>query len=134
MKRVLSFSLCFLYVFSLHLPIAEAKTTAGMAFLAEHFLQHQKENPNTSVFSFLVQHYGKDCKKHAKQHNHSKLPVKVNHNCSGVCSSAEPALLTQVWHFDAPHDYPTSNLVKLPTTDEFLIACPCSDIWQPPKL
>ena len=102
-----------------------------MPLLIEHFMEHQEENSNMTLWKFLYVHYASGDVKDADYDKDMKLPFKSHENCvmaisniflplSGQISISQPAAFLQ-----------KKNFVR---KDRFINSSFLSNIWQPPRI
>jgi hypothetical protein len=103
-----------------------------IANLIEHFQEHKKEDSSISFWSFIALHYGSDFKKHQKEHDHSKLPLKITH------PSVSTLIVVSDIHYSTINmDNPLASLKQeqsLPSFHQNFISRSLTDIWQPPRV
>lgn len=99
--------------------------------LQKHYLEHQIENPDTTLASFLSLHFGDLQKEHQSEHDHSGLPFQDGPHHDVVISGfvwMAPRMVSALTK-PAIEYYPSVN-----TTDRAWafpeLTC---DIWQPPR-
>jgi hypothetical protein len=110
------------------MPAMDTFELSKLSALAEHYAEHQKENPELSFWQFLILHY-ENPKHHTEDHQkHSHLPYGEQHHDS--CP-------LQVWFASADFSLQLNservnceiiNFYNSPTGSNFL-----SSIWQPPR-
>lgn len=96
-----------------------------------HYLEHKKENPDTSISGFLADHYSEKLNhSHQGHQDHEHLPFK-----SGDCPSM---------HFSFEFFFPHNTLHQPSIVKPEVLTPVChgmddaagflSNIWQPPRL
>jgi hypothetical protein len=110
------------------MPAMDTSELSKLGALAEHYAEHQNENPGLSFWQFLMLHY-ENPKHHTEDHQkHSTLPYGEQHHDSCplqvwfACTEFTLQLNSGNVHSEI------SNLYNNPTGSNFL-----SSIWQPPR-
>ena len=93
--------------------------------LIEHVNAHQ-----LSLWEFLCMHYGQGNVFDTDYNEDMKLPFKMENNTTALTSSAYFPLLSTV-NIIVPTEYTEKN--NYVVTEQFILSCYLSNIWQPPK-
>jgi hypothetical protein len=133
MKRYTASLLLAFFLLTTFVPSAVWQAFGQLADLKTHFEEHQKEDATITFFAFLTLHYGSDFKKHAAQHDHSKLPLKHStHSVSITIVSVSPV---ETWfftpitsHFFVEKHTPNFHFHQIFASQEL------TTIWQPPRV
>jgi hypothetical protein len=101
-----------------------------LPLLVEHFNQHQKENKNITIFSFLEIHYTQGSPKDADYDQDMKLPFKTFNNCnftniSNCCTLPYQAKLQNIYFIKKNNNLRDYSFLYSSAS--------LNTIWQPPK-
>jgi hypothetical protein len=133
MKRYTASFLLAFFLLTTFVPSAVWQAFGQLADLKTHFEEHKKEDPTLSFFAFLTLHYGEDFKKHAAQHDHSKLPLKHStHSLSITIVSVSPV---ETWFFTPISDiFPIEKHTANFHFSQSFASQNLTTIWQPPRV
>jgi hypothetical protein len=103
-----------------------------LPLLAQHFYEHQQENPKLNLFEFLSMHYTHGDVHDADYDKDMKLPFKSHHaNCA--CSAL--VLFAPIQNYSFVYNLFCSDFPKPVFGYNFsFISNFHSSIWQPPKI
>jgi hypothetical protein len=98
--------------------------------LIEHYLEHQGEKKDLSVWTFLYMHYGLENDHDGDYEKDMKLPFKSHESGNyNYYSATYTQFALQIFNDIFEGNYPINSYYK----DKFLISSYLSSIWQPPK-
>ena len=95
----------------------------------QHFAEHKKENPKTSILSFVILHYFSGDIKDKDYDKDMQLPFKTT-DCSTAFSAAVTPNFVSIEI--EPRFVETRTYPALKNT--FILSSHSNEIWQPPKL
>lgn len=113
------------------LATTELNQLLKLPILVGHYLDHQANAKNLSIYQFLYIHYAKGDVKDADYEQDMKLPFKVNNNFLFQTSVIVPPLI-----FDGTLSKNLSNVIQKKffySNDSAMAVAFLSNIWQPPK-
>lgn len=113
------------------LATTELNQLLKLPLLVGHYLDHQSNTENLSIYQFLYNHYAKAEVKDADYEQDMKLPFKANNNFLFQTSVIFPPPI-----FDVTLSKNLSNVIQKKfcyTNDSLLASAFLSNIWQPPK-
>jgi hypothetical protein len=133
MKRYAASLLLAFFLLTTFVPSAVWQAFGQLTNLKTHFEEHKKEDKTLTFYAFLTLHYGEDFKKHAAQHDHSKLPLK--HSDPSVSTTILSISPIETWFFTtmSPHfmaEKHASNFYFHPS----FVSQDLTTIWQPPRV
>ena len=130
MKNILAISLLSIFLFSTIVSSTIWGDMAKINNLIEHYKEHKKVDSNTSFWSFIDLHYGKDFQKHQTAHDHSKLPLK---------NTTPSVFAFIISDLDNPPFSISASCIESRTQQELphfykrFVSQNLTDIWQPPR-
>jgi hypothetical protein len=113
------------------LATTELNQLLKLPLLVGHYLEHQTNTENLSIYQFLYIHYANGNVKDADYEKDMKLPFKANNNFLLQTNVISPPSIFIVT--------PNKNLSKIIqkkffyTNDRLITSAYLSNIWQPPK-
>lgn len=110
------------------MPAMDTFELSKLPALAEHYAEHQKENPGISLWEFIVLHYENN-RHHKEDHDkHSNLPYGAQHHDSSPL---------QVWFSCTNFNVQFCNtLLRTDPASTYISPFESlwqSSIWQPPR-
>jgi hypothetical protein len=133
MKCNIASLLLAFFLLTTFVPSAVWQAFGQLGDLKTHFEEHQKEDATITFFAFLTLHYGADFKKHAAQHDHSKLPLK--HSTPSVSTTIVSVSPVETWLFTTISQH--LFVEKHPSNFYFhqiFASQELTTIWQPPRV
>jgi hypothetical protein len=135
MHRIFATTLLFLHLLSAVVPAPVKDVFAQLPALAGHYQTHMLEDPKTGLFEFFSMHYGEAFAQHRSDHNHENLPGKNEHQHTGICACAIPALPVSVPFLTLVPELPEGGAgAELFQEQNLFPSSHLSSIWQPPRL
>ncbi len=126
MRRALTILLFFIYL----VGSTEAYQLLKVPGLIVHYVKHCKEDPTTTVQSFLALHYQEETVYDADWQQDMQLPFKTHEDDLGLMALCYYPPLHMAT-MKAPVSIVPEN--QYPTRHEFVPSCYAADIFQPPK-
>lgn len=129
MKKYCSILFASIYLFS----VSQVNELLKMPILVTHFMEHQQENSNLTLWDFLCEHYAHGEVFDADYDKDMKLPFKSNHSgcsCSSIITFLEPI---PIFAFESKTFSKSYKKPSFGCTFSF-ISNYQSSIWQPPKI
>jgi hypothetical protein len=126
MRRPLTILLFFIYL----IGSTEAYQLLKVPSLVVHYFKHCKEDPNTTIQSFLVLHYQEKTVYDSDWQQDMQLPFKTHEDDLGLMALCyyPPVHVTSL---KVPIPMEPEN--QYPARHEFEPGCYAADIFQPPK-
>jgi hypothetical protein len=96
--------------------------------LTQHFAEHKKQNPETSILSFVILHYFSGTLHDKDYEKDMQLPFKTADCAAAINFALAPsgALTIPEPVYYVTKEYPALMNTNIPTIHH-------ADIWQPPK-
>lgn len=97
--------------------------------LIEHFVEHQSQNGELSLYEFISLHYSDESEHHDE--NEKKFPFKSHEHCLNYNVAY---VLTKTFEgIELKPDFETIREFSIPKSSSLTTTNP-SAIWQPPKI
>jgi hypothetical protein len=126
MRRLLTIILFFIYL----IGSTEAYQLLKVPRLVVHFIKHCKEDPTTTIQSFLALHYQEETVYDADWQQDMQLPFKTHEDDLGLMALCYyPPVNMAVLKVPAGSLPINQTAIK----HEFVPGCYAADIFQPPK-
>jgi len=132
-NRLVITILLFPFLLSSLLPQALKDDFELIPELIQHYHEHLRSDPATTITKFLRLHYGQGYAQHRAAHEHDKLPFKCGdhkHEALSASVFALEPIPCAIPSFQWPS--PVCRRSTFPDVALFFSA-PVFDIWQPPK-
>lgn len=97
---------------------------------ASHFVEHQQQNKDITLWEFICIHYAQGDVKDADYETDRKLPFKTHDNCGTQHSCTIPPSLS---NFPIEKIVHVTSRMKYFVNDVSWTSSFLSQIWQPPK-